>query len=141
MKVLDETGMGVFWALVKEYIANHVEEVTNNYLPLSGGTMTGDIVRKNAGNTTLYSIGINGDINHDSGTGWITCKGADTGGQTIMCGNGIQVIKNNPSDGEPRVIYYRDDNIHITIYHQGSVEQTYKFNLQKLIDDGYLIEE
>ena len=43
MKVLDETGMGVFWALVKEYIANHVEEVTNNYLPLTGGTLSGDV--------------------------------------------------------------------------------------------------
>ena len=137
MEFLDKTGVSTLWNKIKDYIGTE----TKKYLPLSGGTVTGDIVRKTSDNTTLYSIGTNGDIAHNSGTGWISCKDADTGGETFMCGAGIQVTKNNPSDGEPRMIYYQDDNIHITIYHQGSAEQIYKFNLQKLIDDGYLVKE
>lgn len=78
MKVLDETGMGVFWALVKEYIANHVEEVTNNYLPLSGGTMTGGLnINSWGGLTTTGKITTTSGLNTGSWKAWMMRNGGD----------------------------------------------------------------
>lgn len=127
---LDATGLGILWNKIK-----------STFLPLSGGTMTGNIVCKSPNNTVLLGIGTAGDVQHNNGTGWITCKDANSGAFTHMLGSGIQVFTNNLSDGEPKAIFYQGDNIHIAFYHQGSAGQIYKFNLQKLIDDGYLIRE
>ena len=130
MEFLDKTGVATLWNKIKEYVGNE----TKKYLPLSGGTMTGTIVYENGDNTTLCSI------NSGGGIGWISCKNANLDINTDILGGVIQVYKSDRSDTEPRMIYYQYDNIYIVFNRQDNTERKYKFNIQKLIDDGYLIE-
>ena len=92
MKFLDSTGLSVLWNKIK-----------STFLPLSGGTMTGDIVRKTPNNTTLYSIGTNGNVNANEGTGWIVCTNAISNRKTQIQGGLITI-----SGGDSRVEIYSD---------------------------------
>ena len=114
--------------------------VSGDYLPLSGGNMTGRIEYKTPNNTVLCEIGTNGNVNVNQGTGWIVCKNSGADVKSTIQGHGMRIYTGNASDTEPTYIEYFNDNIHIT-FHRDNTKQIYKFNLQKLIDDGYLIEE
>ena len=109
-------------------------EADSRYLNISGGTMTGDIVRKNVSNSTLYSIGT------VANSGQILCFNNITGYDTKITGGIIELFGGNGTATIPDSIEYSHDNIHFTFIID-STSHTYKFNLQKLIDDGYLIEE
>ena len=125
MKFLDETGMGVFWALVKEYIANHVEEVTNNYLPLTGGTVTGRFTVDNDGTSDFNSPDLL--INDPSS-------------------NGIRLYGNiiYTGDDEFNVLIDPDSsNGVINIHAEGAPEDAIYFNnqsyIQSLINGGVVV--
>ena len=83
MKFLDSTGLGVLWNKIK-----------GSFLPLSGGTMTGDIVYKAPNDTILCNIGTNGNVNANEGTGWIGCVNAITEDSTTIQGGRIDVFGN-----------------------------------------------
>ena len=136
MEFLDKTGVSTLWNKIKDYVGTE----TKKYLPLSGGTMTGDIARQTPNGTTLYSLRTNGNVAMNQGTGWITCINIDYA-KAILSGDGLSISRlGTKSDTEPNYIRYSFDNIHIGIDPSG-VRHRYKFNIQKLIDDGYLIEE
>ena len=107
----------------------------NTYLPLSGGTMTGDIVRKDDQNRTIYNIGTvaNGP--------WIQCFDRRNGRNITINGSEIKVFGGGGTATIPNNIRYAWDNIHFSLWPDNQTNRIYKFNLQKLIDDGYLIEE
>ena len=107
----------------------------NTYLPLSGGTMTGDIVRKDSQNRTIYTIGTvaNGP--------WIQCNDNSNGRNIKINGSEIEVFGGGGTATIPNNIRYAWDNIHFSLWPDNTTNRIYKFNLQKLIDDGYLIEE
>ena len=107
----------------------------NDYLPLSGGTMTGDIVRKDDQKRTIYTIGsvANGP--------WIQCFDQGNGRNITINGSEIKVFGGGGTATIPNNIRYAWDNIHFSLWPDNTTNRIYKFNLQKLIDDGYLIEE
>ena len=107
----------------------------NTYLPLSGGTMTGDIVRKDDQNRTIYTIGsvANGP--------WIQCFDQGSARNITIDGSEIKVFGGGGTATIPNNIRYAWDNIHFSLWPDNTTNRIYKFNLQKLIDDGYLIEE
>lgn len=132
MKFLDINGVKTLWSKIKEYISIK----TSNYLPLNGGTMLGDIVRKTSDNThAIYSIGAiaNGSF--------IQCYDCNHVYNTILTGGKIEVFGGGGSATIPSKIVYCYDNIRFTLWPDNITGHIYKFNLQKLIDDGYLIEE
>ena len=49
MQVLDRTGVGTLWSICKTKFA--LKDHTHNYLPLSGGTLTGDLLFSDSGTT------------------------------------------------------------------------------------------
>lgn len=126
MKVLDETGMGVFWALVKEYIANHVEEVTNNYLPLSGGTLTGGLnINSQSGLTTTGRITTTSGLNTSTWKTWTMRNGGsddEIAAIWYVTNDGILLSRVNPDDIDlsdpPSLFTYwyidSDNNIHFS---------------------------
>ena len=115
---------------------------SGDYLPLSGGTMTGDIIYKSPNESVLCSIGTQGDVAHNNATGWIACDNIGSGYRTIIQGNGLRAYAQNSSEtAQPYQIEYFYDNIYIYFHPDSSTTRKYKFNLQKLINDGYLIEE
>ena len=130
MEFLDKTGVVTLWNKIKDYIGTE----TKKYLPLSGGTMTGDIVRKDSQNRTIYTIGTvaNGP--------WIQCNDNGNGHNIKINGESILIFGGAGTDTIPERIRYSHDNIHF-IFQKDTTAPTYKFNLQKLIDDGYLIQE
>lgn len=127
----------------------------NTYLPLSGGTMTGslymtgspqlmliggssDLSLKDVENNTLagiYAFNDHSPVN-DKTSGIIYCKNDDNSAEGNLSPGILILRSNNGAVGEPNQISYKYNNIVITM--PGG---TYKFNLQKLIDDGYLIQE
>ena len=138
MEFLDIEGVKTLWNKIKEYIGTE----TKKYLPLNGGSMTGTIRYKTPNDTILCDVGTFGDVAHNQGSGRILCSVVDGPDILIQAGS-IKVIKKLPyadSDTQPRGIEYSSDNIRIT-FRQNSTDHDYIFNLQKLIDDGYLIEE
>lgn len=108
---------------------------SGDYLPLSGGTMTGNIVRKDDQNRTIYNIGTvaNGP--------WIQCFDRRNGRNITINGSEIKVFGGGGTATIPNNIRYAWDNIHFSLWPDNQTNRIYKFNLQKLIDDGYLIEE
>lgn len=136
MEFLDKTGVVTLWNKIKDYIGTE----TKKYLPLSGGTVTGEIAHKTPNGKYLYSLGTNGNVAMNEGTGWITCVNIGYA-NSILSGGSLRLQRlGTKSDTEPNYIQYSFDNIHIGIDPSG-VRHIYKFNIQKLIDDGYLIEE
>lgn len=49
MQILDRTGVGTLWSICKTKFA--LKDHTHNYLPLSGGTLTGDLLFSDSGTT------------------------------------------------------------------------------------------
>lgn len=49
MQFLDRTGVGTLWSMCKTKFA--LKDHSHNYLPLSGGTLTGDLLFSNSGTT------------------------------------------------------------------------------------------
>lgn len=138
MKFLNIEGVKTLWSKIKEYIGTE----TRKYLPLSGGTMTGDIIYKSPNESVLCSIGTQGDVAHNNATGWIACDNIGGGARTIIQGSGLRAYAQNSSEtAQPYQIEYFYDNIYIYFHPDSSTTRKYKFNLQKLINDGYLIEE
>lgn len=123
---LDATGLSVLWNKIK-----------STFLPLSGGTMTGRINYKSPNGTTLYNIATNGDVAHNGGTGFIQCL-TNSGRDVAIQGGGIDISGDRTSGIELYHIRYSYDNIYIAFDYSG---RRYKFDLQKFIDDGYLIKE
>lgn len=124
------------------------------YLPLSGGELSGSLFMtggpqlmligggsvlslKDVENNTLASIYAFNDHSpvNDKTYGIIYCKNDDNSAEGNLSPGILILRSNNGAVGEPNQISYRYNNIVITM--PGG---TYKFNLQKLIDDGYLIE-
>ena len=130
MEFLDKTGVTTLWNKIKNYIGTE----TQKYLPLSGGTMTGDIVRKDASNRTIYSIGTLAN------TPFIVCYNNNNAHNIKISGSEIEVFRGGGTATTPNMITYGGDNIRFQLF-PDSTGRIYKFNLQKLIDDGYLIEE
>lgn len=135
MKFLNINGVTTLWNKIKEYVGTE----TKKYLPLSGGTMTGDIVRKTADNTIICAISTAGNISHNEGSGYIWCKSIVTGSNTTIQGGRIDISGGSGTDTIPNKIGYGNENIYIYFLQDG-ISHEYKFNLQKLRDDGYLIE-
>lgn len=128
----------------------------NDYLPLSGGTLTGSVYMT-GGTPQLQLIGIGGMLSfkdienntlasiytfndhspvNDKSYGIIYCKTDDDSSSSNLSPGYLTLQSNGGAVGEPNQITYRYNNIVITM-----PNGTYKFNLQKLIDDGYLIQE
>ena len=59
MQVLDRTGVGTLWSICKTKFA--LKDHSHNYLPLSGGTLTGDLLFSNSGTTFRQIRGTCGD--------------------------------------------------------------------------------
>ena len=59
MQILDRTGVGTLWSICKTKFA--LKDHTHNYLPLSGGTLTGDLLFSNSGTTFRQIRGTCGD--------------------------------------------------------------------------------
>ena len=59
MQVLDRTGVGTLWSICKTKFA--LKDHSHNYLPLSGGTLTGDLLFSNSGATFRQIRGTCGD--------------------------------------------------------------------------------
>lgn len=59
MQFLDKTGVGTLWSMCKTKFA--LKDHTHNYLPLSGGTLTGDLLFSNSGTTFRQIRGTCGD--------------------------------------------------------------------------------
>ena len=59
MQVLDRTGVGTLWSMCKTKFA--LKDHSHNYLPLSGGTLTGDLLFSNSGTTFRQIRGTCGD--------------------------------------------------------------------------------
>lgn len=130
MKVLDETGMGVFWALVKEYIANHVEEVTNNYLPLSGGTMTGGLnINNYAGLTTIGRLTTSSGLKTTTWSSWMMRNGGyddEIAAVWYVENDAIRLCRINPDDidlADPSVLFtpFRYDTNNATWFCNGKM--------------------
>ena len=136
MEFLDKTGVATLWNKIKDYIGTE----TKKYLPLSGGTMTGGIECRTPNNSLLYSIETAGDVSNNHGSGYIQCKNVVTNHSVTIQGGRIDIYGGNGTDTIPDKIGFSDRNIYI-YFRQNGISHEYKFNLQKLIDDGYLIEE
>lgn len=59
MQFLDRTGVGTLWSMCKTKFA--LKDHSHNYLPLSGGTLTGDLLFSNSGTTFRQIRGTCGD--------------------------------------------------------------------------------
>ena len=59
MQFLDKTGVGTLWSMCKTKFA--LKDHSHNYLPLSGGTLTGDLLFSNSGTTFRQIRGTCGD--------------------------------------------------------------------------------
>lgn len=59
MQVLDRTGVGTLWSICKAKFA--LKDHSHDYLPLSGGTLTGDLLFSNSGTTFRQIRGTCGD--------------------------------------------------------------------------------
>ena len=59
MQILDRTGVGTLWSICKTKFA--LKDHSHNYLPLSGGTLTGDLLFSNSGTTFRQIRGTCGD--------------------------------------------------------------------------------
>lgn len=59
MQVLDRTGVGTLWSICKTKFA--LKDHSHNYLPLSGGILTGDLLFNNSGTTFRQIRGTCGD--------------------------------------------------------------------------------
>lgn len=59
MQFLDRTGVGTLWSICKTKFA--LKDHSHNYLPLSGGTLTGDLLFSNSGTTFRQIRGTCGD--------------------------------------------------------------------------------
>lgn len=128
----------------------------NTYLPLSGGELSGSLYI--TGGSQLQLIGIGGNlyfkdtenkimagietqsdyspVGGHGAYGTIYCRYTDDSSKSTLSPGGLSLTGNSGPVGEASGIYYSYSNISITM--PGG---RYRFNLQKLIDDGYLIEE
>lgn len=124
---LDATGLGILWNKIK-----------STFLSLSGGAMTGNIEYKAPNGTLLCRIGSNYATPNDKATGQLICTHSPTRNQVFITGNNVDVRAAQGDDTAPSRIIYSSDNIYIR-FELADNRRNYKFNIQKLIDDGYLI--
>ena len=148
MKVLDETGMGVFWALVKEYIANHVEDVTNSYLPLSGGTLTGGLnINSYGGLTTTGTLTTSSGLKTTSWKSWMMRNGGDDDNIAAIWyvdNDTIKLCRTNPDDmdlSDPPVLFtpfsYNTNNAIWLCDGQMYISKEGIFHTRQLVSDNH----
>lgn len=98
---LDKTGLGILWAKIKAYVDSHSGGISGDYLPLTGGDLSGNL-RLNAdsgvgrwtttrqNDTSIMSSGVNTAGLHglfsDKGSRWIIRASADGSNITINDG-------------------------------------------------------
>ena len=78
---LDATGLGILWNKIK-----------STFLPLTGGTMRGSIKYRTSNKTAICSIGTEGNVQANEGTGLITCISAPRNNKTLIKGGVIDII-------------------------------------------------
>lgn len=89
MQVLDRTGVGTLWSICKAKFA--LKDHSHNYLPLSGGTLTGDLLFSNSGTTFRQIQGTCGDNDFwrigggatETNAGYMEIATADDGNEPI----------------------------------------------------------
>lgn len=100
MQFLDRTGVGTLWSMCKTKFA--LKDHSHNYLPLSGGTLTGDLLFSNSGTTFRQIRGTCGDNDFwrigggatGSNAGYMEIATADDGTEPIYVRQYIGTFSN-----------------------------------------------